>query len=972
MSQEGKYIVFIDDVDQIYNLKAILSYISSLSPNYEVKLIFTIRNYAMSISNILSTIYKYSEYKIFNLNEFKNDEIENILKENLNIYNYEYLDQITNIAKGNIRLAILAGNLLKSEGYIALKDSSDLFIHYYSNMLNNVLSKDEIIVIFVIAFLNTVELKNCNKYQKILELVDINIKEFIEITKELNSEEIIDIYMGNVAKIYDQSFSDYILYYVLIEKKLINLSDLIQISMIHFKKKISYAINTIVTLFNSDDTKNFIRPIVNKCWNNADEKLQYEYLKAFYRFNLDRTLYLLQKKIEKNEYNLDDTEINILLSLKYTNHYIDALQLLIRYLNLHPDIRTNSISNYALSLSFDQYSYKYNYKIEYQIIDQLWNFSNNGNNVAATTLLLETCKCMLNCHFDVNEFNYDNTFSFVTFNLSLSPAIEKLRHHIWEILSILYNNEIYKNKIIDIIISNHISKLDSKEQQIKFLNFDLQCIEEHFYNQMQTLSLKDFEILHILYKQAKRLNLENHSVFKKMKDNNEFTLYQELVKDYPDDKIFHRSKERVSYFKTIFENYDGNNFLDLFKLLKKCETNNDHNKGYLLTSLEVIFSLFENQPQLYFNVIDCYLSCGAPYTNSNDSYNIINKLLGDFAFNSIKKLVYHYEFSYKHIWICNLWELMPEHLIDDNAIQELLNFVDNETKDNNPYIPNILYLEKYQNIDPSFIVKISNILINNSKINPNMITSYLHHCYDEEADNLIFKLYDNNLDIFEQIYLITIKDYYDYDGKLFAKLLKKDSSFCDKFYNDLCENDYKTPHADIFFNIIWEQDNYKEYINNAFKKIIGNSITILNISGAETIFINNHDTSKLAKNHKKLWINEYIKQNITNPKNINLIFDVIATYQAKDKKEHILNLVKYTKDIEIFKGIQFFPIEEGFMGSEVPIINEKIEFLEDLINSLNGLDYIEHREYLNNKIEALHKYKNDVEVREFVERNNQW
>lgn len=53
--------------------------------------------------------------------------------------------------------------------------------------------------------------------------------------------------------------------------------------------------------------------------------------------------------------------------------------------------------------------------------------------------------------------------------------------------------------------------------------------------------------------------------------------------------------------------------------------------------------------------------------------------------------------------------------------------------------------------------------------------------------------------------------------------------------------------------------------------------------------------------------------------------------------------------------------------SEVPLILKKIEFLKLLKDSLKGIDYIEHRKYLEELCMKYEKYKEEVELREYIE-----
>lgn len=57
----------------------------------------------------------------------------------------------------------------------------------------------------------------------------------------------------------------------------------------------------------------------------------------------------------------------------------------------------------------------------------------------------------------------------------------------------------------------------------------------------------------------------------------------------------------------------------------------------------------------------------------------------------------------------------------------------------------------------------------------------------------------------------------------------------------------------------------------------------------------------------------------------------------------------------------------SWSGNEVPLIEKEINFLNELIDSMIGIHYIEHKAYLKELILYKEKYKQKVLVREYLE-----
>ena len=160
-ADEGKYILFIDDANQTTSLEYILDYVIALSNNNTVKIVMTVRDYAKH--RVESIVHQYMIPQEITIKVLKDEEIKKILKENLGIINEDYLERITQIAKGNIRLAILAGKISIDSGYLAIRNATDIFAQYYGKIIETTeLTEDAINALFVVSLLGTI------RYKKVL------------------------------------------------------------------------------------------------------------------------------------------------------------------------------------------------------------------------------------------------------------------------------------------------------------------------------------------------------------------------------------------------------------------------------------------------------------------------------------------------------------------------------------------------------------------------------------------------------------------------------------------------------------------------------------------------------------------------------------------------------------------------------------------------------------------------------------
>ena len=127
---------------------------------------------------------------------------------------------------------------------------------------------------------------------------------------------------------------------------------------------------------------------------------------------------------------------------------------------------------------------------------------------------------------------------------------------------------------------------------------------------------------------------------------------------------------------------------------------------------------------------------------------------------------------------------------------------------------------------------------------------------------------------------------------------------------------------------------------------------------------------KKGKKKKKNWLFEKLRESSFEIKKCKKLIEVVVTVLPDWKLEFILEFLKTNKNSEDFKQIQLFPSSYSWSGSEIPQIIEKIDFLKLLKDKLKGIEYINHRKYIEDCSVELEKYKRRVELREYLENSD--
>lgn len=570
IDEPGKYFIFFDDANMVASLDNVLNTILTMSKEYEIKILITVRDYAKDV--VIETVTKYSKPEIIEIEELKDDEIKDILRTNLNILNSDYLDKIVEIANGNIRLAYLAGLRSIDRGYQAIRNAEDIFRNYYGQILNETkLNKEDIFILFFIAMAGPVKKSENPFYKKLKEQYGGKIPEN-EIISKLYSLELIDWFENKITNIADQSMGNYVLYYVLFEKKWINITELILIAFPYYRRKIIYVLTTLMEIFNSEELSHYVEESIIDAWDDAPEDQEILYLESFYQVDPDRALCIIKKHIDndrsvdfnlcyedierkKNYYHIEIKEIEILGGYGKTDRFEDAIDLLLLYFSKRPDLIMDFYFTITENMMFDKYSCNRKYKQESILINKLWIKSQNGRNYNNTILYLHIVNYALQTKITYTEENKNSkSINFVYMTIGFNEEIADLRRKMWETLGMLRANKKYYTIVNDILLKTHVNNID--DQILKaYLKFDFNCILENIICK-DKIDFFDAQIIDHYRRNAEKINIDLG--YFNVNENYKFKIYKMLIRKYLDGRTIEEDEkeQRHAIAKEIKEYVD--------------------------------------------------------------------------------------------------------------------------------------------------------------------------------------------------------------------------------------------------------------------------------------------------------------------------------------------------------------------------------------------------------------------------------
>lgn len=115
-----------------------------------------------------------------------------------------------------------------------------------------------------------------------------------------------------------------------------------------------------------------------------------------------------------------------------------------------------------------------------------------------------------------------------------------------------------------------------------------------------------------------------------------------------------------------------------------------------------------------------------------------------------------------------------------------------------------------------------------------------------------------------------------------------------------------------------------------------------------------------------IWLEEYIKRDFNDKKKMEVIFDVISGFSEERRIKFAATFLEKNSDYEIFDSLELESGHHSWSGSELPLIDKRIEYYKKLESLMDGSKFIKHKLKINNIVDGLYKYRKKVIEEEFV------
>ncbi len=993
LDKSGSYFLFIDDANQLSGLQHIIRYVSMKSEGYNVKILITVRDYALQ--KVIKDVREITSYEVVNINVFSDNEIKELLESSLGILNQNYQERIIRIAEGNTRIAILAGKVACSSNRLeSIDDVSQLYEDYYGSTLEEnrlLVNKNLCITAGIIAFLEAIHLERIDTLLPILQEKGLSRDSFIENIRMLHEQEIVDICNDKAVHFSEQCLSNYLLKYVFFDKRLLSLSKMIKVCFQNYRERTISSVNTLLNIFRNKTLLKFVEKEIKLLWEElSTEKtpIFFEFVKVFFRINPTETLILLQKEIEseesvfcewrnintekgKNYHNVENDIIKILGGFADMTDLPTACDLFFQYYLKRPDLYMEFYHAVNIYFGIHKDSVYYDFYTQITFFEKIKEYSDNWEQELVSSFFLQIAEEFLRLHFSPAKAGRNNKVIIYQLPLAISEGVQKYRKIIWESLLSLCKKEKYREKVKKIL--NVYGEM-VEDISIPVLQFDLIYIKMFLESYFPPNELKNCLLVNRIEQIFKSKNIPCESIFTKYFNNENFQLYILLKGPDYNDKFDYKEWKNIKQQSIILyvSNCDLEKIKKLIDVCSDISEFDDYSFYEVCEGLGIAFDAISDKKDCYVDAIKYYIEKDTPI--NLQPYHLIDTLFSLLSDKEVYQIIATKKYIHKNTWLYAYYHELPPELITPNHLQGLYNFLqDTSDRDiTSSTLRDVNFLEKYKVIDEMALIEGCKIILAKKDYSSFIMVIYfdlLFNCYNNTPKEVIQK-FNCNLELLEEIYctMLSYDNHHDYNGQFLKEIYLVRPSILDKYIYYLIKgNNGSFRECQERHCVFFDLDDFIEIYNKIFEQLIRNS-RFSGLSGAYFL-----EAVLLPKQNKKIllekqdeWIQQCIRRFSNDEIKMYCLFSVVSKLELERKKEYILLFLENNSSFEDFERIPLTPTSWSWSDSTVPMYYVWIEFLESLLPNFIGLKWIKHKNYIETEIGYLKKQIESEQIDEIL------
>lgn len=264
---EGDAVLLVDDAQQSDGFDELLEVVLK---NEGLRVVLTVRDYARgSLLNVVRRSTRYEEYP---LQPLDNRAVEELVRDNFGINSYVLLEKIGKVARGNVRLAIMAALCAERDGYSGIESAHAVMDLFYKSLIDE-LDQDDLRLLSYLSVYAPCDFGEGDPAYESLLAEGMTLSEMKRRTRKLHDRNILDVLESPervIAVKFEQlNLQDYCTYKAIFEEHVIDLYEFITMFVLRDRQRVVRVLNVLISIFGDDETISKIKHDCKQVWMSS-------------------------------------------------------------------------------------------------------------------------------------------------------------------------------------------------------------------------------------------------------------------------------------------------------------------------------------------------------------------------------------------------------------------------------------------------------------------------------------------------------------------------------------------------------------------------------------------------------------------------------------------------------------------------------------------------------------------------------
>jgi hypothetical protein len=283
------------------------------------------------------------------------------------------------------------------------------------------------------------------------------------------------------------------------------------------------------------------------------------------------------------------------------------------------------------------------------------------------------------------------------------------------------------------------------------------------------------------------------------------------------------------------------------------------------------------------------------------------------------------------------------------------------------------HLLKFAPYDPRVVQNVVHRLVEKSKAEPNIghILSAVVNSHSELGQKA-GTIFADDSDLLKRSYFAAcgINRHTDHDGAIFDVLLSLDPAFARDWVQWMFDQkDWISRHDDHRdYSFIWRRSDHQVVADELLVAVMKQSAKSFGTSSYFEVFfkLSEGTGSDDLRKRQDEYVDRVISRSAQDFNAMEVVFAVVSGFSPERRRARFAAFLSENQDVKIFEALPVEPNGFGWTGSAVPMLQDRIDFLQTLLPLVDTLPLLRHRQIVERRIQALREEIEAEKRRDFL------